>query len=315
MVVSLCLLFLELQECVLNRGILYGAVAYLLWGFFPIYFKALHQVPALEIMFHRVIWSFILLALLVWARKEWAAFRSSIARPKTILLFTVVAIFLAVNWLIYIYGVNAGQVLETSLGYYISPLASVALGMVFLRERLRPMQWVPVLMAAAAVLYLTWQYGALPWIALALAFTFSMYGLMKKVAPLGSLYGLTLETAILLLPAIVYLLIIEGQGKASFLHAGAGTSALLAFTGVITALPLLLFGSAARQIPLTMIGLLQYIAPTVQFFLGVLVYHEPFDSTRLVGFSIIWAALVIFWLENWWQTTRVTRAKTAIDFS
>ena len=312
-VVSLCLLFLEPEECVLNRGILYGAGAYLMWGFFPIYFKALHQVPALEIMFHRVVWSFLFLLLLVVVKRDWYSFRSNLSDRKLLLIYAVVAIFLSMNWLIYIYGVNAGQVVETSLGYFITPLASVALGIFFLRERLRPLQWLPVTLAVIGVAYLTWQYGSLPWIALGLAFTFSMYGLLKKIAPLGSFQGLTLETALLFLPGIAYLLFIEGQGTAAFGHAGAGTSLLLAFTGVITALPLLLFGSAARQIPLTMIGLLQYMAPTVQFLLGVLLYHEPFDTPRLVGFSIIWVALVIFWVENWWHVSRSTPSQSALD--
>jgi chloramphenicol-sensitive protein RarD len=211
---------------------------------------------------------------------------------------------------VYIYGVNAGQVVETSLGYFINPLLSVALGVVLLRERLRPLQWLPVLLAAIGVLYFTVQYGALPWIALALAFTFGLYGLMKKIAPLGAFHGLTLETAILLLPALAYLFYIEGQGQGSFGHAGVGITLLLAFVGVLTATPLLLFGSAARLIPLTMVGLLQYIAPTVQFLIGVLVYREPFNSTRLVGFSIIWIALIIFWFESWREYNKVAHRKT-----
>lgn len=297
----------------MNKGILYGAGAYLMWGFFPIYFKALHQVPALEIMFHRVVWSFVFLILLVVVKKDWFSFRSNLSDRKILLTYAVVAIFLSMNWLIYIYGVNAGQVVETSLGYFITPLASVALGIIFLRERLRPLQWLPVILAAVGVFYLTWQFGSLPWIALGLAFTFSMYGLLKKIAPLGSLQSLTLETAILFVPGMLYLFWIERQGSGAFGHGGASTSLLLAMAGVITALPLLLFGSAARRIPLTMIGLLQYIAPTVQFSLGVLLYHEPFDSIRLVGFSIIWVALVIFWVENWWQATRGSRPKSALD--
>ena len=297
----------------MNKGILYGVGAYLMWGFFPIYFKALHQVPALEIMFHRVVWSFIFLILMVVLKRDWFSFRSNLSDRKILLTYAVVAILLSMNWLIYIYGVKAGQVVETSLGYFITPLASVALGIIFLRERLRPLQWLPVSLAAAGVLYLTWQYGALPWIALGLAFTFSMYGLLKKIAPLGSLQSLTLETAILFVPGILYLFWIDGQGSGAFGHAGPGASILLAMAGVITALPLLLFGSAARRIPLTMIGLLQYIAPTVQFSLGVLLYHEPFSTTRLVGFSIIWVALVIFWVENWWQATKASRARSALD--
>jgi chloramphenicol-sensitive protein RarD len=261
-------------------------------------------------MFHRVVWSFIFLALLVSLKKDWARFLSRIASLKMVLIYVVAATLLSLNWLVYIYGVNAGQVVETSLGYFITPLLSVGLGVVLLRERLRPLQWLPVLLAALGVLYLTVQYGALPWIALALAFTFGLYGLMKKIAPLGAFDGLTLETAILFLPGLAYLLFLEGRGVAAFGHAGTSTTLLLAFAGVITALPLLMFGSAARLIPLTMIGLLQYIAPTVQFLLGVLVFHEPFTTTRLVGFSIVWAALVIFWFESWREHNKVALRKT-----
>ncbi len=293
----------------MNRGILYGFFAYLMWGFFPVYFKALQQVPALEIMFHRVVWCFLFMAAITWLRRDYRVFRSKIANPKTILIYVVAAVLLSFNWLIYIYGVNAGQVVETSLGYFINPLVSVALGVVLLRERLRPMQWLPVGLAALGVLYLTVQYGTLPWIALALAFTFGLYGLLKKIAPLGSFHGLTLETAILLLPGLAYLLFLYTQGEAAFGFAGITTSVLLAFSGVLTAIPLLLFGSAARQIPLTMIGLLQYIAPTVQFLLGVLVYNEPFTTTRLIGFSIIWMALIIFWLENWREHSKGTQRR------
>jgi chloramphenicol-sensitive protein RarD len=294
-----------------KRGIYYGAGAYLLWGFFPLYFKALQAVPALEIMFHRVVWSFLFLAGLILARREWPRLKSEVARPKILLIYAVAGVLLALNWLVYIYGVNAGQVVETSLGYFINPLVSVALGVIFLRERLRPAQWVPIGLAATGVLYLTLQYGTLPWIALSLATTFGLYGLVKKVAPLGALYGLSLETAILFLPALGYLLFAESQGSGSFGHLGWNGNLLLALSGVITALPLLMFATAARLIPLYMVGILQYIAPTCQFLLGVLVFHEPFTPARVVGFSIIWAALAIYWLEGLVERRRAALAATA----
>jgi chloramphenicol-sensitive protein RarD len=281
-----------------KRGIYYGAGAYLLWGFFPLYFKALQAVPALEIMFHRVVWSFLFLAALILARREWPQLKAAVARPRILFIYALAAVLLALNWLVYIYGVNAGQVVETSLGYFINPLVSVALGVIFLRERLRPAQWLPIALAAAGVLYLALQYGALPWIALSLAATFGLYGLVKKVAPLGALYGLTLETAILFLPALGYLVFAESRGAGAFGHLGWSGNLLLALTGVVTALPLLMFATAARSIPLYMVGILQYIAPTCQFLLGVLVFHEPFTPARVVGFSVIWAALAIYWLEG-----------------
>jgi chloramphenicol-sensitive protein RarD len=177
-----------------------------MWGFFPIYLKALQVVPSLQIMLHRVVWSFLFVMLLVLLRREWPRFRDSLRKPRVLLTYTLTAVLLSVNWLIYIYGINSNQVVETSLGYFINPLLSVALGVVFLRERLRPMQWFPVGLAALGVLYLTLQYGSLPWIALALAFSFGMYGLIKKIAPLGSLHGLSLETGIIFIPAFLYLL-------------------------------------------------------------------------------------------------------------
>lgn len=282
----------------MNKGVLYGAAAYLMWGFFPIYFKALQVVPSLEIMFHRVVWSFLFVLLLILLRREWSRFRASIRKPRVLAVFTLSAVLLATNWLIYIYGINSGQVVETSLGYFINPLLSVALGVIFLRERLRPMQWIPIGLAAIGVLYLTLQYGSLPWIALALAFSFGMYGLLKKIAPLGALHGLSIETGILFLPALLYLLYAESQASGSFGHLGLDVTLLLAFSGIITALPLLMFARAAQAIPLVLVGILQYIAPTVQFLLGVFLYQEPFTLSRLVGFAIIWLALIIFTLEG-----------------
>jgi len=285
----------------MNKGVLYGVAAYLMWGFFPIYIKALQVVSSLQIMLHRVVWSFLFVMLLILLRREWPRFKDSLRKPRVLLTYTLTAVLLAVNWLIFIYGINSGQVVETSLGYFINPLLSVALGVVFLRERLRPMQWFPVGLASLGVLYLTLQYGSLPWIALGLAFSFGMYGLIKKIAPLGSLHGLSLETGIIFIPALLFLLYTESQGNGSFVHLGWNVTLLLAFAGVVTALPLLLFGLAARSIPLTQLGILQFIAPTVQFLLGIFLYQEPFTVTRLVGFTIIWLALLIFTLEGMYE--------------
>jgi chloramphenicol-sensitive protein RarD len=282
----------------MNKGIWNGLGAYILWGFFPIYWKLLHQVPALQVIGHRIVWSFVLLIIFVLLTKQWAPLRSTLT-SKIIGIYTIAAILLSINWLIYVWGVNAGFIVETSLGYFINPLLSVLLGVVFLRERLRTMQWFPVTLAAMGVIYLTLSYGRLPWIALSLAFSFGIYGLVKKLAPLGSLYGLTLETAIVLPIALIYLTFVEFQGAGAFFHEGILTDLLLISTGLVTSIPLLLFASAARQIPLTVIGILQYIAPTLQFLIGVFLYHEPFDQSRLIGFSLVWLALIIFWLENY----------------
>lgn len=282
----------------MNRGVLYGAAAYLMWGFFPIYFKALQMVPSLQIMMHRVVWSFLFVMLLVLLRKEWPRFRESLRKPRILLTYTLTAILLAANWLIYIYGVNSGQVVETSLGYFINPLVNVALGVIILRERLRLLQWIPIGLATFGVIYLTLQYGSPPWIALALAFTFGMYGLIKKIAPLGALHGLSLETGIIFLPALLYLLFADSRGFGAFGHFGWNVTLLLALVGVVTAIPLLFFGMAARSIPLSLLGILQYIAPTVQFLLGIFLFQEPFPIALLIGFAIIWLALIIFTLEG-----------------
>jgi chloramphenicol-sensitive protein RarD len=282
----------------LNKGIVFGISAYLIWGFFPAFFKALQEVSALQIMFHRVVWSFVFVVVVILVKRDWAALKAQIGSLKILLIYGTAAVLLAVNWWIYIYGVNSGQVLETSLGYFLNPLINVAMGVVLLKEKLRPAQWVPVGMASAGVLYITLQYGKLPWIALGLAILFALYGLVKKVAPLGALYGFTVETAVLILPSLGYLMFVESQGSGSFGHSGVSTAVLLVLSGAVSAVPLLMFAAAARLIPLYMMGILQFIAPTCQFLLGVLAYHEPFTPTRVVGFSIIWAALLFYWLEG-----------------
>lgn len=269
-----------------------------MWGFFPVYFKALHAVPAQQVVFHRVVWSFLFLALVISLRGEWRSMRRAIRRPRTLVLYTLAAVLLAINWLVYVWAVNAGHVVETSLGYYINPLLNVALGVILLREKLRLLQWLPVGLAAAGVLYLTLQFGTLPWIALALASSFGLYGLVKKLSPLNSLHGLSLETAILFLPALGFLLFAESQGRGAFAHVGWTANLLLGVSGVVTSIPLLLFATAARSIPLSLLGILQYIAPTSQFLLGVLLYKEPFTQVQLVGFSMIWLALFIFSIEG-----------------
>lgn len=283
----------------MKKGILYGIGAYVLWGFFPIYWKFLHPVPALQVIGHRIGWSFILLAIYIVVTKQWRDFRSVAFKPKTIGIYSIAAVLLSINWLIYVWGVNAGFIVETSLGYFINPLFSVLLGVVFLRERLRPLQWIPVGLAAIGVIYLTFVYGRLPWIALSLAFSFGFYGFVKKLSPLGSLYGLTLETGIVFPVALIYLVVVGFNSSGAFLHTGALVDVFLIGAGLVTTIPLLMFASAAKQIPLTIVGLLQYVAPTLQFLIGVFVYKEPFDQAHFIGFAIVWVALIIFALESY----------------
>lgn len=277
---------------------LYGIGAYALWGFFPIYWKLLHNIPAMQLISHRIGWSFILLMLAIFLAKQWKDFRSTI-NARTIRIYFIAALFIGINWLVYVWAVNEGFIVETSLGYFINPLLSMLMGVIFLHERLRLAQWIPIGLAAIGVGYLTFVYGRPPWIALTLAFSFATYGLIKKLAPLGSLYGLTLETGILFLPALAYLIFTEINGTGAFLHDTTSVNFLLIGAGVVTTVPLLLFASATQRIPLTMLGVLQYIAPTIQFALGVFIYKEPFDRAHLIGFGIVWVALIIFWIENY----------------
>jgi len=281
----------------LNSGFWYAFIAYFVWGMLPIYWKCLLQVPALQVISHRIGWSFLLLLGYILITRQWGQFRAACNR-RAVVLYLTAGILLSINWLVYVWAVNAGYIVETSLGYFINPLFSVVLGMLFLSERLRPVQWLAVGLAAAGVFYLTLTYGSVPWIALTLAITFGLYGLVKKIAPLGSLFGLTLETGFVFLPAVCLLLLVEFRGLGGFGHLGSSIDLLLVGTGIVTIAPLLLFAAAARRITLSVIGIMQYIAPTMQFLLGVFIYKEPFTLTKLIGFALVWAALLIFWGEG-----------------
>lgn len=294
-----------------NRGIWYALAAYFTWGLLPIYWKTLHDVPAVELIGHRIAWSFIVLAIWITAGRGWRALRQNVTR-RVLGLYAVAAVLIGVNWLTYVWAVNAGYIVETSLGYFINPLLSVLLGVFVLRERLRPLQWAPLALAGAGVIFLTVVYGSPPWIALLLAMTFALYGLAKKTAPLNALHGLTLETGLLFIPALSVVVGAGVVGQSGMAHAWPITAILLVGTGVITTIPLLLFASATRQIPLTLVGVLQYIAPTMQFLIGVFVYHEGFDGTQLIGFGMVWAALILFSIEGAWNARSRARAQTAL---
>jgi chloramphenicol-sensitive protein RarD len=271
--------------------------AYGLWGLFPIYWKQLQQVPATEIIAHRIVWSLVFACGVVAFRKRFTVMLQTIRNPRMVLIYGAAAGVLAVNWTIYVWGINAGYVVEASLGYFINPLVSVLLGVIFFRERLRLGQWAAIGLAAVGVSYLTIRHGSLPWIALVLAFSFGTYGLIKKRAPLGALEGLSLELFLLFVPALLYLMYLESRGVGTFGHADL-SSILLALGGIVTATPLLMFAGAVRRIPLSMVGLLQYIAPTLQFSIGVWIYGEEFSAVRLIGFCFIWSALVVYTLEG-----------------
>ncbi len=289
----------------MNKGIVYALGAYIFWGLFPIYWKLLAGIPALQLLGHRIFWSFLLLLGIVLVARQGKILQAALNR-RVLVIYSVAAVLIAINWLTYVWAVGAGFIVETSLGYFINPLLSVLLGVVFMRERLRPLQWVPIGLAAVGVLYLTFAYGSLPWVALTLAISFSFYGLVKKTAPLGALHGLTLETGILFLPALGFLIYSEFVGTGAFLHSVNLIDLMLVGAGLVTVFPLLLFASAAKRIPLTMIGVLQYVNPTMQFLLGVVIFKEPFDHHRLIGFGVVWVALILFGVEGFLAQRRAS---------
>jgi chloramphenicol-sensitive protein RarD len=290
----------------MHPGIAYAALAYVLWGLFPLYFMHLNQVAVTEVLVHRIVWSLAFLLLVLAWRRQWRWLGALRHQPRVLGAFAVSALLLSGNWLIYIWAVGSGHVVDASLGYFITPLVNVLLGYTVLHERPRASQWTALALAMAGVAWLTVQAGQLPWIALALALSFGAYGLLRKIAVLGPLEGLSLETMLLGAPALVALLMWWGQGPASFPNAGLGTNLLLIGVGPLTAVPLLLFAAGARRVSMTTLGVLQYIGPTIQFGLGVWLFKEPFSTARLIGFALIWAALVLYTLDGWRTARRAT---------
>ena len=281
-----------------SRGFLLGAAAYLMWGLFPLYFPLLEPAAATEILAHRVFWSLITMLVLVVAVRRWAQLRRMLVDRRRVGILTLAAVLIAVNWGTYIWGVNNGHVIETSLGYFINPLVTVLMGVVILGERLRPLQWAALGLAGAAVVGLTVEYGRPPWVALVLAFSFGSYGLAKKKADAGAVESLTFETLVIAPVALGYIVLLSVTGASSFTSEGPLHVVLLLSMGVLTAVPLLCFGGAATRVSLTTLGLLQYVTPTMQFALGVLVFQEPMPPMRWVGFGLVWVALVIFTVES-----------------
>ena len=282
----------------MRNGTLAALAAYTLWGILPIYWKLVERAPAAEILSHRAVWALVVVVILLSVQRQWGWVGRIARKPIILLPFVATTLLLAVNWLIYLWANNNGHIVEVSLGYFINPLLSVLLGVLFLRERMRPGQWAAIGLAFAGVAYLTISYGHLPWIALSLALTFGFYGLMRKTAPLGSVEGLTIETGLMFLPALIYLGYRAAQGTGSFGSAGLSTSLLLVGVGLATAVPLILFTKGARAVPLSTLGVLQYIAPTLQFLVGVLIFREGFSHAQTIGFTIVWTALLLYWLEG-----------------
>ena len=275
-------------------GVASATTAFLIWGLTPIYFKVIRSVPAFEILMHRIVWSCLFLILLVLIMKKWPEFKQVITNGRTLLILLATTLIVASNWFVFIWAINNDKILQTSLGYYINPLVNVLLGMIFLKERLRIPQMVAVLLAGIGVGYLTIQFGKLPWVSLYLAFSFGFYGLIRKVAPVGALIGLTVETLLLLLPALGCLIYFDSIGVGAFLRVNIKTNILLMCAALITAPPLLFFTTGARRLHLSTVGILQYIAPSCTFLLAIFIYQEPFKMAQLWTFVLIWSALVIY---------------------
>ncbi|MFD4599031.1 EamA family transporter RarD [Streptomyces sp. NPDC058464] len=294
-----------------RTGLVNGFAAYGMWGLVPLFWPLLKPAGSMEILAHRMVWSLVFVAAALVFVRRWAWAGELLRQPRRLALVTVAAAVITVNWGVYIWAVNAGHVVEASLGYFINPLVTIAMGVLLLKERLRPVQWAAVGVGFAAVVVLTVGYGQPPWISLVLAFSFATYGLVKKKVNLGGIESLAAETAIQFLPALGYLLWLAGHGESSFVDDGAGHAALLASTGIVTAVPLVCFGAAAIRVPLSTLGLLQYLAPVFQFLLGILYFHEAMPAERWAGFALVWLALALLTWDALRAAHRGARALAA----
>lgn len=287
-----------------SLGITYGLCAYVLWGLFPVYFHAVSSVPALELLAQRVVWSFVFVGGLIAWRIGWQWVPGVVRSPRTLAVFTASAAMVFVNWGVYIFAVSHGRIVDATLGYFMNPLVNVLLGAVFLHERLRSLQWIAVSFAAGGVLWLTGYAGTVPWIGLALAAAFGLYGLLRKIASLGAFEGLLLETALMIPAACAYLAWIDHRGESVFWGASAGLQLLVLASGPVTAMPLLFFAASARRIPLSTLGLIQYLGPSIQLVLALSFYGESLPAAKLWGYVAIWTALVLYSAEGLWQNRR-----------
>ncbi|MEV4103061.1 EamA family transporter RarD [Nonomuraea sp. NPDC049649] len=299
----------------LRRGVVYGVAAYAMWGLFPLYWPLLKPSGAVEILAHRMVWSLLTVVAVLALRRHWSWVRELAGQPRKLALLTLAAVVITANWGTYIYAVNTGHVVEAALGYFINPLVSVVFGVLLLRERLRPLQWTAVGFGTLAVIVLTADYGRPPYLALVLAVSFGLYGLIKKQANVGAAESLTVETLVLLLPALAYVGFLEAGGQGTFGHLGGWHVALMVGAGVITAVPLLFFTASAIRVPLSTIGVLQYIAPVLQFLCGVLIVKETMPPSRWLGFGIVWLALVVFTYDSLRaaRAARVSRSARPLD--
>lgn len=287
-------------------GIFYTAGAYILWGVLPIYWKMIQEIPAFEILAHRIVWSFLFMGIVIMIARKQKEFmrecRQIIKNKKQLVGITLASITISINWVTYILAVNTDHVVEASLGYYINPLVSILLGMIVLKEKFSKAQWLAFLLAALGVIYMTVNFGSVPWLALLLAFSFGSYGLLKKLVPLNAMFGLTIETLIVTPVALVFLFQ-QQTGQWSTFDFWSWTTAIVFGAGIVTAIPLLLFSAGAKRIPLSMVGFLQYFAPTIMLIIGIFLYDEPFTDVHVVSFTLIWAGLAVY------TVTRMKRLK------
>ena len=292
----------------MNAGIAYALGAYLLWGLLPLYLHLLGSISTPEILAHRILWSLVTMLLLLVGLRRLAWIRGALANPLPLGRFALSASFISVNWVLYIWSINTGHTVDASLGYFINPLVNVLIGALIFKEQLRSAQKVSIALAAIGVAWLTWLAGSPPWIGLALAVSFAIYGLLRKTAVLGALEGFTVETALLAPLALGYLLWLASQGRLQFAAAPLSMQVLLALAGPATTVPLLLFAAGVRRISFSLTGVLQYLAPTLQWLTGIFVFHESFDPHKAIGFSLIWLALLVYGVESLWSGWRGTTA-------
>lgn len=292
---------MEISKQEQNKGVMFALAAYGMYGVMPIYFKVVSSVSAFEVLSHRIIWSVLFLAIFIAATGRWNEFKNDLRQKRLLAGLTISAMLIALNWLVFIWAVGQSMILEVSLGYYITPLLSVLLGMIFLGERLRKIQWISVLLAVAGVGYQLIQMGNLPWVALVLASCFAFYGLLRKQIKVGPFTGLLIETLILTPFALFYLIWLGQQSQLAFLTDGVEIAVLLAAAGIVTSLPLICFAAGARRLTMTLNGLLLYIGPSISFLIAVFMYDEPLDANRMITFALIWAGLILFTAEGIWK--------------
>ncbi|KDO28603.1 hypothetical protein SPRG_06459 [Saprolegnia parasitica CBS 223.65] len=282
----------------IDPGVVYALAAFVTWGLYPLYWKQLYGIPDLQLAMHRIVWAFVVLAGILTYKRQWTELKRGVSSWKVLGTYALSSVFIFTNWYLLVWAINAGYIVETSLGVFINPLINVIFGVLIFKETLYLWQWVSIGFACSGVVVVAVAYGKLPWIALTMALTFALYGLIKKQAPLNALHGMVLETSILFPIALTYLIVVECQGSGAFGHVDVVTDVLLIGGGVVTVVPLLWFSLAAQLIPLSLLGVMQYIQPTLQFLLGTLVYNEPLSMFKLAGFILVWAALITYTVEG-----------------